>query len=36
MFRPGSIQSHMTFRDKILSLDLILFFSILILGIVSF
>jgi len=36
MFRPGSIQSHLTLREKILSLDLILFFSILILGIISF
>ena len=36
MFRPGSIQSHLTLKDKIISLDLILFFSILILGIVSF
>ena len=36
MFRPGSIQSHLTLRDKILSLDLILFFSILVLGIISF
>ncbi len=36
MFRPGSIQSHLTLKDKIFSLDLILFFSILILGIVSF
>ena len=36
MFRPGSIQSHLTLRDKIFSLDLILFFSILILGIISF
>ena len=36
MFRPGSIQSHMTIRDKILSLDFTLFFSILILGIISF
>ena len=36
MFRPGSIQSHLTLTDKIRSLDLILFFSILILGIISF
>ncbi len=36
MYRPGSIQSHMTLRDKILSLDLLLLFSILILGIISF
>ena len=36
MFRPGSIQSHLSFRDKILSLDLVLFFSVLILGIISF
>ena len=36
MFKPGSIHSHLTLRDKIFSLDLILFFSILILGIISF
>ena len=36
MYRPGSIQSHMTLKDKILSLDLLLLFSILILGIISF
>ncbi len=36
MFRPGSIQSHLSFKDKLFSLDLTLFFSILILGIVSF
>ena len=36
MFRKGSIQSHLNLRDKILSLDPILFFCILILGIVSF
>ena len=36
MFRKGSIQSHLNLRDKILSLDPILFFFILILGIVSF
>ena len=36
MFRPGSIQSHLSLRDKFFSLDLILFFSILILGIISF
>ena len=36
MFRPGSIQSHLSLRDKIFSMDLILFFSILFLGIISF
>ena len=36
MFRKGSIQSHLNLREKILSLDPILFFCILILGIVSF
>ena len=36
MFRPGSIQSHLTFKDKIFSLDLYLFFSILTIGFISF
>ncbi len=36
MFRPGSIQSHLSLKDKIFSLDLVLFFSILVLGIISF
>ena len=36
MFRPGSIQTHLTLKDKILSIDITLFFSILILGIISF
>ena len=36
MFRPGSIQSHLSLKDKIFSLDLILFFSILILELISF
>ena len=36
MFGRGSIQSHLTLRDKIFSLDLILFFSVLIIGIISF
>ena len=36
MFKPGSIQSHLSLKDKIFSLDLILFFSILFLGIISF
>ena len=36
MFKQGSIQSHLTLRDKIFSLDLILLFSILILGLISF
>ncbi len=36
MFRPGSIQTHLSLKDKIFSFDLILFFSILILGVISF
>ena len=36
MFRPGSIQSHLSLKDKIFSLDIILFFSIVALGIISF
>ncbi len=36
MFRPGSIQSRLTLRDKIFSFDLVLFFSVLILGVISF
>ena len=36
MFRQGSIQSHLNLRDKIFSLDLIMFCCILILGIISF
>ena len=36
MFKPGSIQSHLSLRDKIFSIDFTLFFSILILGIISF
>ena len=36
MFRQGSIQSHLSLRDKILSVDPIMFFCILILGIISF
>ena len=35
MFQPRSIQSSMTFRDKIMSMDYILVLSILILGIIS-
>ena len=35
MFQPRSIQSSMTFRDKILSMDYVLVLSILLLGIVS-
>ena len=35
MLQPRSIQSSFSLRDKILSLDLILVFSILILGIIS-
>lgn len=36
MFRRGSIQSHLGLREKIFSLDLILFSCILILGVISF
>ena len=36
MFRKGSIQSHLGLRDKIFSIDLILFSCILLLGIISF
>ena len=36
MFKQGSIQSHLSLRDKIFSVDIVLFFSILILGIISF
>ena len=35
MFKTGSIQSHLTLRDKIFSLYPILFFSVLIIGIIS-
>ena len=35
MFQPRSIQSSLSFKDKIFSIDYILVFSILILGIVS-
>ncbi len=35
MFRSGSIQSHLTLRDKLFSLDLVLVISMLLLGIVS-
>jgi len=35
MFQPRSIQSSLSFRDKIYSIDYILVFSILVLGIVS-
>ena len=35
MFQPRSIQSNLSFRDKLLSIDYILFFSVLILGIIS-
>ena len=35
MFQPRSIQSSLSFRDKILSIDYVLVISILILGIVS-
>ena len=36
MFKQGSIQSHLSLKDKIFSLDIIMFFCILILGIISF
>ena len=36
MFRKGSIQSHLNLRDKLFSIDLVLFFCVLILGIISF
>ncbi len=36
MLRRGSIQSHLGLREKIFSLDLILFSCILILGVISF
>ena len=36
MFKKGSIQSHLTLTDKILSLDFVLFSCVLILGIISF
>ena len=36
MFRSGSIQSHLTFRDKLFSLDISLVTSMLLLGIISF
>ena len=35
MFQPRSIQSSLSFRDKLVSIDYVLVFSILILGIVS-
>jgi hypothetical protein len=35
MLQPRSIQSSLGIRDKILSLDLILILSILVLGIIS-
>ena len=35
MFQPRSIQSSMTFRDKIMSMDYVLVLSILLLGIIS-
>ena len=35
MFRPRSIQSSLSFRDKLISIDYVLVFSILILGVVS-
>ena len=35
MFKPGAIASHLSFRDKVFSLDIILIVSILLLGIIS-
>ena len=35
MFKPGAITSHLSFRDKVFSLDIILIVSILLLGIIS-
>ena len=35
MFRPRSIQSSLSIKDKLLSIDYVLVFSILILGITS-
>ena len=35
MFQPRSIQTSMTFRDKIMSMDYVLVISILLLGVVS-
>ena len=35
MFQPRSIQSSLSFRDKLLSIDYVLVVSILILGIIS-
>ena len=36
MFRSGSIQSHLTLRDKLFSLDPVLVTSIFIIGVISF
>ncbi len=36
MFKQGSIQSHLNLKDKIFAIDPVLFFCILILGIISF
>lgn len=36
MFKQGSIQSHLSLRDKIFSLDMPMFLCILILGVISF
>ena len=35
MFQPRSIQSSLSFKDKLFAIDYVLVFSILILGIVS-
>ena len=35
MFQPRSIQSSLSFRDKLVSIDYVLVFAILILGVIS-
>ena len=35
MFQPRSIQSNLSFKDKIISMDFVLIFSILAIGIIS-
>ena len=36
MFRQGSFHSHLSLKDKIFSIDIIMFVCILILGLISF
>ena len=36
MFKQGSIQSHLNFKDKILAMDFVLLNCIIILGLISF